>query len=86
VPGSNVSCLAIAERICTPREWALFQALPAERVQDAFFACWTRKEAIAKALAAAWPAACKPGVCFPDGGLPDGRVRLRDAGGREWGC
>ena len=35
----TVSCSAIAERICTPREWEMFQALSAERVQDAFFAC-----------------------------------------------
>ena len=41
---------AVAERVCTVREWTAFQALPAERQRDAFFACWTRKEAVAKAI------------------------------------
>ncbi len=82
----TVSCSAIAERICTPREWEMFQALPAERVQDAFFACWTRKEAIAKALGGGLASGLQNlEVCFLDGGLPDGRVSLRDAGDRVWG-
>lgn len=63
----------------------IFQALSAERVQDAFFACWTRKKAIAKALGGGLASGLRNlKVCFLDGGLPDGRVSLRDAAGREW--
>ncbi|QQS54742.1 MAG: 4'-phosphopantetheinyl transferase superfamily protein [Candidatus Competibacteraceae bacterium] len=80
-----VSTASVAERVCTPREWAVFQALPAERLREAFFNCWTRKEAIAKALGGGLASGLRNlEVCFPDGGLPDGRIGLRDASGREW--
>ena len=90
--GVDLECLnrvvndaAVAERVCTPREWAAFQALPAERFREAFFSCWTRKEAIAKALGDGLASGLRNlEVCFPDDRLPDGRVGLRDASGREW--
>jgi 4'-phosphopantetheinyl transferase len=90
--GVDLECLnrvvndaSVAERVCTPREWAAFQALPAERFREAFFSCWTRKEAIAKALGGGLASGLRNlEVCFPDGRLPDGRVGLRDASGREW--
>ena len=80
-----VSEAAVAKRICSPREWAVFQALPEERFREAFFSCWTRKEAISKALGGGLASGLRNlEVCFPDGGLPDGRLGLRDAASREW--
>lgn len=40
----------IAERNFAPAEWRQLIALPVEQQQDAFLACWTRKEAFVKAL------------------------------------
>ena len=39
----------LVERFFSPRESALFQALPADRQPAAFFNLWTRKEALLKA-------------------------------------
>ncbi len=75
-----VSDAAVAERVCTPREWAAFQALPAERLREAFFSCWTRKEAIAKALGGGLAS----GLGRPGGLLPGRWVAGRS--GQSAGC
>ena len=81
----KVNPAAILERVCTPREWAAFQALPVERIQPAFFACWTRKEAIAKALGGGLASGLRTlDVCGREDVQPDGRVSVRDGEGREW--
>jgi 4'-phosphopantetheinyl transferase len=41
---------AIAARFFSSGEYARFQSLPEEKRNDAFFACWTRKEAFIKAV------------------------------------
>lgn len=40
----------VAERICGPEEFTVFQNLPEAEQRVAFFRCWTRKEAFVKAL------------------------------------
>jgi len=72
---------AIIDRICGARERAIFHTLPLEQRQDAFFNCWTRKEAIAKALGCGFASGWQTlDVCFSSGD----RVNLRDPTGREW--
>lgn len=81
----QVDIAAVAERICTMREWTAFQVLPAERQRDAFFSCWTRKEAVAKAIGEGLASGLSTlDTCFREDAAPDGRVSLCDAAGREW--
>lgn len=81
----RVDITAVAERVCTAREWTAFQALSAERLQEAFFTCWTRKEAVAKAMGAGLASGLNTlDVCFRDAAPPEERSILRDAAGREW--
>ena len=81
----TVSYASLAERVCTAREWAAFQALPAGQLQPAFFACWTRKEAIAKALGGGLASGLRNlDVCCREDASPDGRASVRDGQGREW--
>ncbi len=47
---SGVDCTGIAINYFSPRERAVLERLPAPVQIDAFFACWTRKEAYIKAL------------------------------------
>lgn len=81
----RVSHRAVLERICTPREWIWFQALSEERLQQAFFACWTRKEAIAKALGEGLASGLRQlEVCWLADDGSDGRMELGDATGQIW--
>ncbi|HCB13043.1 MAG TPA: 4'-phosphopantetheinyl transferase [Gammaproteobacteria bacterium] len=76
---------AVAERICTPHEWTFFQALPAEQARESFFACWTRKEAIAKALGDGLAYGLnKLDAGFQDDERVNRRISLHDAAGQEW--
>ena len=81
----RVDITAVAERICTAREWSAFQTLSAERQREAFFTCWTRKEAVAKATGAGLAGGLNTlGVCFQQAALRNGRSSWRDAAGQEW--
>ena len=72
----------IMARICGPQEQAAFQTLHPEQRQDAFFACWTRKEAIAKAIGSGFASGLPTlEVCLPD----SDRAKAHDPAGREWG-
>ena len=76
---------AIIDRVCTPREFALFQAQPDDLRRETFFVCWTRKEAIAKALGGGLSSGLRNlEVCFQESVRPDDRACLNDAEGREW--
>lgn len=76
---------AIIERVCTRRELASFRECSAERRRQAFFDCWTRKEAVAKASGDGLAGGLQNlEVCFRGGLLPDSTVRLQDVENREW--
>ncbi len=42
--------MRLAERICSPEEFMVFQKLSQTKQKAAFFRCWTRKEAFVKAV------------------------------------
>jgi 4'-phosphopantetheinyl transferase len=80
-PDRSADYAAIIARICGLRERAAFQTIPPEQRQNAFFACWTCKEAIAKALGSGFASGLQTlDVCFLDGD----RAKLHDPAGREW--
>jgi len=46
---NDVDPLTLAKQFFSPFEYEALQALPAQQLNDAFFKCWTRKEAFIKA-------------------------------------
>lgn len=81
----SASYAAILDRVCTPQELALFRTLPPEREREAFFSCWTRKEAVAKALGGGLASGLQNlAVCFGDDAPSDGRACLGDGAQRQW--
>jgi 4'-phosphopantetheinyl transferase len=48
--GRGTEYLDLARRVCTPGEIRQLERLPAAGLAQAFFACWTRKEAVVKAV------------------------------------
>ncbi len=47
---ADFACQEIAERFFSEQEVAVFNSLPKEKKTEAFFNCWTRKEAFIKAV------------------------------------
>lgn len=77
--------MALAQRICSAREWAAFQALPREAQQAAFFTCWTRKEALLKATGQGLGGGLKAlELCFHNAATADERIALTDTAGQVW--
>lgn len=69
---------ALAERFFTPAEFQEFDSLPTEMRRQAFFLCWTRKEALAKALGVGVPAALKQFSVSLAPGVPPALTWMQD--------
>lgn len=82
----NLQLAAISERVCTDRELAHLHAWPSALQRQAFFDCWTRKEATAKALGGGLASGLQNlEVCLnEDLDAANGRVCVRDAAARAW--
>ena len=77
--------IALAERICTTREWIAFQALPQMAQTAAFFNCWTRKEALLKATGQGLGGGFKTlELCFRSDATLDERVVVTNVAGQVW--
>lgn len=80
----RVDYAAVAQRICSLREWAIFQSLPSTETKAAFFACWTRKEAVAKAIGQGLATGMNTLEVYFGQDATDRPVCLRDTAGRLW--
>ncbi|PIE83232.1 MAG: hypothetical protein CSA09_02825 [Candidatus Contendobacter odensis] len=81
----KVDYLAVAAQICTTREQAMLQAQSSTQLPHAFFTCWTRKEALAKALGSGLTSDLHQfDVCSHENVLSPHRTSLRDTTGQEW--
>ncbi|HEX9727594.1 MAG TPA: 4'-phosphopantetheinyl transferase superfamily protein [Gemmatimonadales bacterium] len=76
----------IAERFFSAAEYAVFQSVPTAKQPDAFFNCWTRKEAFVKAIGdgLTCPLDCFEVSLLP--GEPAVMLRMRDddGGASRW--
>ena len=77
----DVATQEIAERFFSPREVAELQSLPAAMRAEAFFLCWTRKEAYVKALGEGLQIPLK---IFHVGLTPSAPERLESADSDRW--
>ncbi len=66
----------VAGSVFAPDELAMLDAMPAHRREAAFFACWTRKEAYAKALGTGLSMALDSFAVSPDPLLPAAFLRI----------
>lgn len=66
----------VAECVFAPDERALLDAVPADRRQQAFFTCWTRKEAYVKALGSGLSTPLTAFAVSPDPLLPAAFLRI----------
>ncbi len=81
----NIKFAELSERICTLREFAQLWAEPCSLRQAAFFDCWTRKEAILKAIGVGLSGGLNTlEVCFKGEKRREYRICLEDTDGREW--
>lgn len=81
----EIEFTALMERISTPREIAQFQTCPTHRRKAQFFACWTRKEAIAKASGRGLAGGTRTWeICLAEGVGPENRISLHDTQGQPW--
>ena len=70
---------AIAERFFSPREREVFDSLPFDAKNEAFFRCWTRKEALLKAMGVGLMTPPeKVDVRLGRGPFPSGFIAVRD--------
>lgn len=75
----------LAQRICTPVEWAAFQALPTAQRPLAFLRCWSRKEASVKAMGSGLASGlCTLPVCDPAWSDAGERACWTDTAGVAW--
>jgi 4'-phosphopantetheinyl transferase len=78
--------IAISDRICTARELAILHAWPSALQRHAFFTCWTRKEAAAKAVGGGLASGLQNlEVCLGTNLAADGRASLGEGAAQQWG-
>jgi 4'-phosphopantetheinyl transferase len=61
----DFASLAVAERFFSPDEVTMLKSLAPDLRTSAFFNCWTRKEALIKALGEGLSHPIEPIYCFP---------------------
>jgi 4'-phosphopantetheinyl transferase len=81
----NAKLAELSERICTSRELAQLWEQPCALRRESFFDCWTRKEAILKAIGVGLSGGLdKLEVCFKGEKQQEYRIQIEDIDGRAW--